>query len=156
MSIEYLDNGSPDGCVARGFHGAGATAVGAAKTLTTADSGGIFLLDTAAGSVVTLPTPAAGMKFRFVVSTSVTSNSHIIGGSAGEFLLGCLQMGIDTSATSEMQALNGTTHLTITMNGSTTGGLIGTVIDFEGISATQWLVNGLVVGSGTLATPATT
>ena len=34
--------------------------------------------------------------------------------------------------------------------------LIGTVIDFEGISATQWLVNGLVVGSGTLATPATT
>ena len=65
-------------------------------------------------------------------------------------------MGIDTSATSEMQALNGTTHLTITMNGSTTGGLIGTVIDFEGISATQWLVNGLVVGSGTLATPATT
>lgn len=156
MGLEYLDNGQPDGSIARGLHGAGATAVGSAVTLTAADSNKIYLLDTAAGSVVTLPTPAAGMKFRFVVSTSVTSNSHIIGGSAGEFLLGCLQMGIDTSATSEMQALNGTTHLTITMNGSTTGGLIGTVIDFEGISATQWLVSGLVVGSGTLATPATT
>ena len=58
--MEYLDNGSPAGSIARGFHGAGATAVGAAKTLTAADSNKIYLLDTAAGSIVTLPTPAAG------------------------------------------------------------------------------------------------
>lgn len=153
---EYLDNGSPDGSVARGLQVSGVTSVGSTKTLTTADSGKIYLLDTATGSVVTLPTPAAGLHYRFLVSVSVTSNSHIIGGSAGEFLLGSINMVIDTSATSEGQVLDGATHLTLTMNGSTTGGLQGTYLEFIGLNSTQWAVHGTVVGSGTLATPATT
>jgi hypothetical protein len=39
------------------------------------------------------------------------------------------------------------------MNGSTTGGLIGGSIRFTAISATQWMVTGNYVGSGTLADP---
>jgi hypothetical protein len=155
-NAERLGYGSTDGCVAEGLHTSGVVSVGSAKTLTVADSGKTFLLDTATGSVVTLPTPAEGIKYKFIVSVSVTSNNHIIGGSAGEFLLGSINMLIDTSGTSEGQVLDGATHLTLTMNGSTTGGLQGTVLEFEGLNATQWGVSGLVVGSGTLATPATT
>ena len=155
MSLEELGYDSPEGCITRGQHQE-VIAAGSTKTLVAADSGSLVLLDQADGSVVTLPTPVVGMFYDFAVSVSVTSNSHIIGGSAGEFLAGGIQMMIDTSAVSEGQFLDGTTHLTLTMNGSTTGGLIGTVLRFVAISTTVWMVTGLVAGSGTLATPATT
>lgn len=155
MAKEYLDTGGPDGSIARGLHQE-VIACGSATTLTVGQSGALVLLDQAAGSVVTLPTPASGVVFEFAVSTSVTSNSHIIQGSAGEFLAGGFTMIIDTSATSEGQLLDGSTHLTLTHNGSTTGGLIGTYYKFVGYSATQWMVTGICAGSGTLATPATT
>jgi hypothetical protein len=154
-NLEALAYGSDDGSSALGLHKE-IIAVGAAITLTPAQSGAMVLLDTAAGSIVTLPTPAEGINYTFAVSTSVTSNSHIIGGAAGEFLAGGIQMMIDTTAVSEGQFLDGATHLTLTMNGSTTGGLIGTTLEFTAYSTTQWLVTGLVAGSGTLATPATT
>jgi len=155
MTIERLDYGSPDGCLAKGITQE-VIACGAATTLVAGQSGALVLLDTAAGSIVTLPTPIVGMTFDFAVSVSVTSNSHIIGGSAGEFLMGGIQMMIDTTGVSEGQFLNGTTHLTLTHNGSTTGGLIGTNYRFVGVSTTQWMVTGLCAGSGVLATPATT
>lgn len=155
MTVENLSYGSPDGCIAKGLTQE-VIACGAATTLVAGQSGALVLLDTAAGSIVTLPTPVVGMSFDFAVSVSVTSNSHIIGGSAGEFLMGGLQMMIDTTAVSEGQFLDGATHLTLTHNGSTTGGLIGTNYRFTAVSTTQWMVTGLCAGSGTLATPATT
>lgn len=155
MSVERLDYGSPEGCLAKG-QTQEIIACGAATTLVAGQSGALVLLDTAAGSVVTLPKPISGMVFEFAVSVSVTSNSHVIGGSAGEFLMGGLQMMVDTTGVSEGQFLDGATHLTLDHNGSTTGGLIGTNYRFVGVSATQWMVTGLCAGSGTLATPATT
>lgn len=156
-NLERLSYDSTDGCYARGLHRE-VIAGGSTKTLTAADSGAIVLLDQAAGSVITLPTPAEGLQFTFAVSVSVTSNSHIItvADTSTEFLAGGIQMMIDTSAVSEGQFLNGTSHITLTHNGSTTGGLIGTVYNFTAISSTVWMVTGLCAGSGTLATPATT
>ena len=154
-NLEQLSYKSTDGCVAIGLHQL-MIAAGSTKTLTSEDSGSLVLLDQADGSVITLPTPEEGIFFDFAVSVSVTSNSHIIGGAAGEFLMGGLQMMIDTTAVSEGQFLNGTSHLTLTHNGTTTGGLIGTNYRFVGVSATQWMVTGLCAASGTLATPATT
>lgn len=156
-SLERLNYDSTDGCVATGLHRE-IIAGGSTKTLTKEDSGALVLLDQADGSVITLPTPEEGVQFTFAVSTSVTSNSHIItvADTSAEFLAGGIQMMIDTAATSEGQFLNGTSHITLTMNGSTTGGLIGTVLEFTAYSSTQWMVTGLVAGSGILATPATT
>lgn len=156
-NLERLSYDSTDGCYARGLHRQ-IIAAGSTKTLTAADSGALVLLDQAAGSVVTLPAPAEGIQFTFAVSVSVTSNSHIItvATTASQFLAGGIQQMIDTTAVSEGQFLDGATHITLTMNGSTTGGLIGTVLDFTGYSSTQWMVTGLVASSGTLATPATT
>lgn len=156
-TLERLNYHGDDGCIAPGQH-VEVIACGAATTLTADQSGALILLDTAAGSIATLPTPAVGLYFDFAVSVSVTSNSHIIttATTASEFLSGGLQMMIDTTAVSEGQFLNGTSHITLTHNGSTTGGLIGTHYRFTAISTTVWDVTGLCAGSGTLATPATT
>lgn len=158
MSIkEQLATNGEEGCIAPGLHKE-VIACGSTKTLVAADSNALVNLDQADGSVLTLPTPVAGMVFDVAVKVSVTSNSHIItvATTASEFLIGGFQMMIDTTAVSEGQFLNGTSHITLTMNGTTTGGLIGTVLRFVAINSTQWMVTGLVAGSGTLATPATT
>jgi hypothetical protein len=130
---------------------------GATKTLTKAEAGATVLFDRAAGIVYTLPTPVPGMKFRFVATVSVTSNAYTVNTSAASvFLVGNVNQIIDTSATSEGQVANGTTHIGMASNGSTTGGLIGSWTEFEALSSTLWLVKGIHVGSGTLATPFTT
>lgn len=152
-----LGDNNPEGQVAPGLH-VEVIAAGSTKTLVTADSGSLVLLDTAAGSTITLPTPVVGMVFDVAVTTSVTSNSHIVTTktTASEFISGGIQQMIDTTAVSEGQFANGTSHITITMNGTTTGGLIGTTLRFTAISTTVWNITGLVASSGTLATPFTT
>lgn len=145
---------SEDGAITRGQH-VEVLAAGAAKTLVARDSGALVLLDTAAGSIVTLPaTPVAGMVFDFAVSVSVTSNSHIVKtGNAVIFIGGAIQQMIDTTAVSEGQFADPTSDVTCTMNGTTTGGLLGTHLRFVALSATVWHCTGLVASSGTLATP---
>ena len=104
MSLNQLGDNNPDGQVAPGLHSE-VIACGAAKTLVGSDSGATVLLDTAAGSILTLPTPVAGMEFDVIVSLSVTSNSHIVktGIAASEFIGGGIQQMIDTTAVSEGQ-----------------------------------------------------
>ena len=130
-------------------------AAGSTKTLTQAQSGSTILLDTASGSVVTLPAPKVGLKYTFVVSTTVTSNSHKIITDAGTtFLVGMLAL-LEASAAAALGALfDGTANVACTMNGTTTGGIKGTRITLECISATVWEISGLVAGSGSLSTPA--
>ncbi len=126
----------------------------ATRTLTAKESGALCLFDRAAGVVYTLPTPVIGMTFEFYASVTVTSNSYkVITSAATEFILGQVQMQIAASATTLAAAGNGSTHVAITSNGSTTGGVIGGRFRLTAISSTQWLVDGYVCGSGSLATP---
>lgn len=127
---------------------------------TAAQSGTTFLLNRAAGTVVTLPAPVLGMKFNFVVTTAVTSNSYKIITDASTTLM----QGVDLIALigtavgdSELFQGNGTTHLSFNMNGTTTGGLIGTQISMVCIATSAvpsglWQVNAVNFGSSTLAT----
>lgn len=43
-----------------------------------AETGSVFFLGSATGFVSTLPTPAAGLRFTFIVSTAPTSGSHTV------------------------------------------------------------------------------
>lgn len=126
--------------------------------LTAAQSGSLIALDRAAGTVVTLPAPAVGLTFSFFVLTSVTSNNHKIITDAGTtFLLGGVTMTEAADTNAGLGALfNGSTHVSILMNGTTTGGLIGTFFNVTCVTATQWAIEGIVAGSGTLATCAST
>jgi len=132
---------------------------GATVTLTAAQSGSVIAFDLATGIVFTLPAPVAGLNFTFITPVTVTSNSYKIITNVGTvFLVGAVSYGIlDTTPGAapgpKFTAANGSSHVAITMNGSTTGGLQGTELFLSCYSATLWHISGQVIASGTIATP---
>jgi hypothetical protein len=152
--LERLNYGSPAGCIATGLHRE-IISVTANTTLTKDQSGALVLLAVASGATVTLPAPVEGMQFDFGTTVTRTSNSYkIITDAATTFLVGAVMAGDATIATSgDVFEANGTTIVSVTMDGDTKGGFIGTTLRFRCISSTQWYVEGLVIGTGTMATP---
>lgn len=150
--LERLNYGGPTGCVATGVHREVVT-VTANTTLTAEQSGALVLLGVASGATVTLPAAAEGMQFDVGVTVSRTSNSYKIITASGDFLLGAYMAGDATIATSgDIFTGDGSTHVALTFDGDTKGGLIGGRLRFTAISGTQWYVEGLVVGTGTMVT----
>ena len=137
------------------FNGAKVTPVNGSSgntTLTAAGSGQTFLFDTAAGITYTLPAPVVGATYDFVVTTSVTSSNHKVITNTGTVLLQGVIAGATTTATM-LESVIGSSNISVTMNGTTTGGLVGTYLSFKCLSATLWQVNGMNFGSGSPATP---
>jgi len=94
------------------------------------------------------------MQFDVSVSVSRTSNAYkIITSASTVFLLGAYMAGDATVATSgDIFTGNGTSHVAIDITGDTKGGLVGGHLRFTALSATQWFVEGLVIGTGTMET----
>lgn len=153
-TVERLSYGGSDGCLAAGLHREVIT-VTANKTLTKEQSGSLVVLGVAAGATVTLPAPVEGAVFEFGTSVTRTSNSYkIITDAATTFLVGAVMAGDGTIATSgDVFEANGTTIVAVTIDGDTKGGFIGSTLRFTCINATQWYVEGLLIGTGTMATP---
>mgnify|MGYP000181523865 CR=1 FL=1 len=128
--------------------------LGATRTLSVDETGATVLLNRAAGIVVTLPLAIPGLTYDFVVTTSVTSNSYkVITGAATELLIGqYTSVDTDTSNAVAVFSGNGSTHIAVTSNGTTTGGLVGTKLRFTCVSLTRWIVEGTMNGSGVVAT----
>lgn len=128
--------------------------LGATRTLSVDESGATVVLNRAAGIVVTLPLAVPGLVYDFVVSTSVTSNAYkVITGAGTELLIGgYTNVDTDTSNAVAVFTGNGSTHVSVSMNGTTTGGLLGTKLRFTCLSSTRWMVEGIVQGSGVVAT----
>lgn len=130
---------------------------GATVTLTKEQSGSVFLFDRAAGIVVTLPAPLVGLEFDFVVSVDLTAAAYQVDTDAATtFIVGGLQGAIEAAATDETHFANGTTHIGVSMNKTTTGGLIGGAFKMKCISPTLWLITGNTSCTATPATPFTT
>jgi hypothetical protein len=131
---------------------------GATRSLNETESGSLVLMDRAAGIVFTLPTaPKIGTFYDFVVTTSVTTNSYkVITGAGTELLIGGYT-NVDTDTSNAVAAFtgNGSTHIAVTQaaaSSNSTGGLIGSKLRFTCLSATRWMVEGIVQGAGTVAT----
>lgn len=60
----------------------------AARVLTAADSGKVFFLALAGGFAVTLPAPAVGLNFKFLVQIAPTGDYTIVTASASQILAG--------------------------------------------------------------------
>ncbi len=157
-ALERLSYGGPSGSIATGLHSEVIQSVGATRTLIQEESGAMCLNDVATGIVWTLPTPQVGMKFKFRTTVSRTSNAFkVITATAAQFLLGAVVAGDAAIATSgDVFTANGTTIRAITLDGDTKGGLIGDAFDVTAISATQWLIEGRTIGTGTMVDPFTT
>jgi hypothetical protein len=138
---------------------------GAARTLTAANSGSINLFDAATSISYTLPAPVVGLYYDFLWTALETGGqAHVIITDAGTtFVGGYITMFSDVnvtpSATLGPKGFNGdaSTHIKVTMNGTTTGGGIGTLLRATCISTTVWNISGTVRSpSGTIATPFST
>lgn len=124
-----------------------------ARTLTADDNGATIIYNTAAGYAVTLPAAQPGLFFRVAVTTTATSLVHRLACATGDFLLGTILQSIDTTFAPTARTANGTTHLAWEGDGSTTGGIIGDVMEVHAISDTQWLITGVNTATGSEATP---
>ena len=151
-NLERLGYGSPDGCVATGLHRQVIQSVGATRALLPEESGALCLFDVATGVVYTLPAAAEGMQFDFAFSVSRTStNAYKVITASGDFLLGAYMAGDPAIATSgDIFTGDGSTHVAITLDADTEGGIIGGKLRFTAISGTQWYVEGMVIGTGTM------
>lgn len=126
----------------------------ATRTLVPKEAGAMCCFDAAAGVVYTLPTPIAGMTFEFVTTVTITSNAaKIITNLATEFLLGAVSLVNDAATTAESFLANGTTIRACSSNGTTTGGVAGDRYRITAISSTVWFIEGVLINSGTAATP---
>lgn len=131
------------------------TALTASATLTAAAAGTNIILNAAAGLTVTLPAAqGTGNTYTFLVGTTVTSNNDVIVTHAGDYINGTILQNGATNAT-DAWPTTAATNTTVTLNGSTKGGFIGDKLVYTDIAANQWVVSGVVGGSGTRATPIT-
>lgn len=155
----YVNEGTPTSALFNAIGSTGGVAPiagGATQTLTSASAGKTINLDTAAGSVITLPAATgSGALYRFVVSVLATSNSHIVKvGNASDAMQGIILSLDDTSANSVGFAAVAGTDDTITLNRSTTGSVtIGEQFEVRDFATNRFQVTGVISNTGTPATP---
>ena len=115
--------------------------------------GRVVVLDRAAGITVTLPAATgSGAKYKFFTKTTVTSNNHIIQVTGDDTMAGFASIAQD-GADTVVQFETAATSDTITMNGSTKGGIAGDIIELEDVATDLWSVRCTLSGTGTEATP---
>ena len=129
--------------------------VAANVTLTSASHAGrTMVLDIASGATVTLPAASGtGNIYKFFVATTVTSNDYIIQvANASDTMAGMAIVandGGDTASIFETAADSDT----ITMNGSTTGGILGAQVEIQDVASNVFSVVVRTAATGTEATP---
>ena len=125
----------------------------AGKILTCNDADGKFTLPSI---VATAPgedndpnqTNNLGATFTFVVETAATDMDILTDGT--DKFVGGLYTGV-TNATGKT-FISGASNDVITLNGSTKGGLAGSIIKVTAVGSAKYAVEGIILGSGTLVT----
>ena len=158
MSLEQLGKNATEGSVAPGLHQSVIQNVDTTRQLLADESGSLCLLDSADGLVYTLPAPVVGMRFEFLATVAVTAAdvyTVITNDTAAVFLVGGIIMGdgVTVANSGAYFEANGTDIVALTSNGGTTGGLVGERFQVTCVSTTQWAIDGVCHGVGTLATP---
>lgn len=125
----------------------------ASATLTRSDAAAILTVKAAAGLTLTLPAAAGlGDTYRIFIGTTVTSNSVIIKVANSSDIMA----GIAFSAADSGDSVNGwetaSTSDTITLNGTTTGGIKGDYIELVDCAANTWATLVRSSSTGTEAT----
>jgi hypothetical protein len=135
--------------------GTGVNSIVTAATLTvTADAynGQIVGLGRAAGVTVTLPAATgSNAVYTFLVTTTVTSNNDIIKvANATDVISGTLNVaGTTGTPFGTLPASD-----TITMNGTTSGGVAGSYVELTDVKSGVYVITaGGLIGSGTVVTP---
>lgn len=130
---------------------------GAAVVLTANDSGALCVFDKSDGAAFTLPAAAAGLYFDFALIATPSSVGYRVACASGDFIVGSILLDDgDTGLTTTAQVFDGSTHLAIDINAVTDGWLAGGFFRLTAISATQWVIEGHLLHTGNVASPAAT
>jgi len=126
----------------------------AGKILTCNDADGKFTLPSI---VATAPgrdddpnqTNNLGATFFFVVETAATDMDILTDGT--DKFVGGLYIGVSDATGKTF--LSGSSNDVITMNGTTKGGLVGSIVQVTAMASAKYAVQGIILGSGTIVTP---
>jgi hypothetical protein len=131
------------------------TASAATLAVTVADHDQkIIVLSRAAGVAVTLPAAVgSGAVFRFTTGTAVTSNTSTIKvADATDVMSGSLYV-TDQAAGTGTEFATVAASDTITMNGTTSGGLAGGIITLVDVGTNLYAIQGNLIATGVEVTP---
>jgi hypothetical protein len=130
----------------------------AGKIMVTNDADGKFTLptiDATADSAHTGPGPDpnntnnVGSTYTFIVETAATDMDILTDGT--DKFVGGLYTGVDDATGKTF--ISGAANDVITMNGTTKGGLVGSVVVATAMANDKYHITGFSLGSGTLVTP---
>ena len=124
-------------------------------SITAEDSGKLLNLNIASGCTITLPAATGtGIEYHFVVLATVTSNNYIVQVTGDDTIDGLVLNCDDDSSDAVAIWKTAAASDTITLNGGTTGGIIGDTFKLTDIGSNQWLIHAAATsGTGTVATP---
>lgn len=102
----------------------------------------VITLDRTDGTTITMPeATGSGSVFEFLVITTMTTDTtFILPDVVNTDLQGFAVIGDTDDATTESQFIPAATHDLVTLNGGTTGGLLGTRIKYTDIATDLWHV----------------
>lgn len=128
-----------------------------AATLTVANlsrNGKRYTVNVASGCAVTLPAATgSGNVVEFIIGTTITSNSTTIKVTGNDVMTGQAIVAQDDASNVNIAFETAADSDTITLNGSTTGGIKGDRIRLVDIAADTWHVEAVMSATGTEATP---
>ena len=94
-----------------------------------------------------------GVMYTIWVPTTIATSSLKIGTDGTDKYIGTI-FGVDTDSSNALVAYTAAAaNDFINFNGGTTGGVAGTWVQIYAIAALKYMVNGIALGTGTVATP---
>ena len=126
----------------------------AGKILTCNDADGKFTLPSIVVTTPSDPTDPnqannVGATFTFFVETAATDMDILTDGT--DKFVGGVYTGVDDATGKTF--ISAAANDVITMNGTTKGGLAGSIVKCTAMASAKYAVEGIILGSGTLVTP---
>jgi len=95
-----------------------------------------------------------GVMYTIWVPTTISTSSLKIGTDGTDKYIGSITMNdVDTDGAALVGFFAAAANDFINFNGTTTGGVAGTFVQIYAIAALKYMVTGVVLGTGTVATP---
>jgi hypothetical protein len=151
-----LNNGKLTGNVIGAVEATAPISATGATLTCTADThaGRTIVVSAVAGCAVTLPAATGtGSVYRFIIGATITSNSTTIKVANSTDVMSGRAFVISDGAAAVLGYATGATSDTITLNGTTLGGLIGDHIEIIDAIAGTFAVRVFTAATGTEATP---
>ena len=120
-------------------------------TLTFNDHAGRIMEINDADGVMTLPSIKSGelgAKYTFFIGTNMTGKIQTDG---TDKYVGSIMVAVDDGA--KKSFVPGATNDVIDMNNGTKGGKVGSYVEITALATAEYLVQGVLIGSGSVATP---